>query len=99
INHSGYENTLEPSSSPASEHVLERHDEMRDDIHSTHAIRLGLCRILGLKEDHARLIVERRGKGYRSVQELWLKTGVPIPVMQKLAEADAFNSIGLKRRE
>ena len=72
---------------------------MREDIRSTHAIRLGLLQISGLKEDHANIIVARRGEGYTSVRDLWLATGLPIATLQKLAEADAFGSLGLSRRE
>jgi len=41
----------------------------------------------------------RRGTGYASVQDLWLRTGLPIAALEKLAEADAFQSLGLNRRK
>src|SRR5690606_33731842 len=33
-----------------------------------------------------------------SVRDLWLRTGLPASVVERLAEADAFRSIGLDRR-
>ena len=98
INHSNYEHLLEESR-PARDHIWERHSEMRHDIRSDKAIRLGLSQILGLKEEHARLIADRRDKGYTSVRDLWLRTGLPPSVLQKLADADAFTSLKLSRRD
>ena len=97
VNLSDYPHLLEKGT-PASDRVWDRHAEMKNDIRSTHAIRLGLSQVIGLKEDFANLIVARRGAGYASVRDLWLRTGVPVPVLQKLAEADAFGSMGLSRR-
>jgi len=83
----------------AAEHVWSRHAEMRQDIRSTKAIRLGLGEIKGLKEDHANLLIARRGPGYGSVRDVWLRTGLPISALEVLAEADAFQSLGLNRRK
>jgi error-prone DNA polymerase len=55
--------------------------------------------IIGLKQDHANLIVVRRCGGYKSVRDLWLRTGLPISVLETLAGADAFQSLGLSRRD
>ncbi|MFC3131635.1 OB-fold nucleic acid binding domain-containing protein [Microbaculum marinum] len=71
---------------------------MRDDIRSTRAIRLGLRQIKGIGEEDARLIVAKRGAGYDSVRDLWLRTGLPAATVERLADADAFRSIGLDRR-
>src|SRR5690606_18399435 len=98
INRSDYRHVLEPGT-PARDRLWERHAEMRQDIRSTKAIRLGLSQVAGLREEHANLIVARRGKGYDSVRHLWLRTGLPIATLEKLAEADAFGSLGLNRRD
>jgi error-prone DNA polymerase len=98
INRSDYWHILE-ASTPATPRIWDRHAEMREDIRSVHAIRLGLSQVVGLKEVDANIIVARRGKGYASVRDLWLRTGVPIASLQKLADADAFGSLGLNRRE
>jgi error-prone DNA polymerase len=99
INRSDLENILEPGRR-AAEHVWPRHAEMTGDIRSEMAIRLGLSTIKGLKEDYINIIVARRGDGYRSVRDLWLRTGLAPAVLEKLAEADAFaESLGLSRRD
>jgi DNA-directed DNA polymerase III PolC len=84
---------------PARDRIRKQHAEMRDDIWSRCAIRLGLRQVTGLREAHANLIVARRGAGYASIRDLWLKTGIPVETLEKLAEADAFGSLGLSRRE
>lgn len=84
---------------PAAERVWDRHAEMRSDIRSTKAIRVGFSQISGLKEDDANRIVARRGSGYDSVRDLWLRTGLSAAVLTRLAEADAFGSLGLSRRD
>ncbi|WP_436643763.1 error-prone DNA polymerase [Microbaculum sp. FT89] len=74
------------------------HADMRADIWSDHAIRLGLRQIKGIGEEEARLIEEKRGAGYDSLRDLWLRTGLPARTIERLADADAFRSIGLDRR-
>ena len=76
-----------------------RHAAMAEDIRATHAVRLGLRQIVGIKEDDMRRLVERRGGAYNSVRDLWLRSGLSPAVLEKLADADAFGSIGLDRRE
>jgi error-prone DNA polymerase len=98
VNRSDYIHVLEDGF-PAKERIAKQHAEMTDDILSNRAIRLGLRQVTGLKEAHANLIVARRGHGYGSIRDLWLKTGIPVETLEKLAEADAFGSLGLSRRE
>jgi error-prone DNA polymerase len=98
INHSQWDSTLEPGPHAAGRmHAL--HSSMHDDIRAARAMRLGLREIKGLSEDDASLIVERRGLAYDSVRDLWLRTGLPPHVLERLADADAFGSLGLNRRE
>ncbi|MBS0532931.1 MAG: error-prone DNA polymerase [Proteobacteria bacterium] len=98
INHSDWDSTLEPGIRAAGQlHAL--HQDMRGDIRATHAIRLGLREIKGLSEDDTKLIVARRGGGYDSVRDLWLRTGLSPRVLERLADADAFSSLGLSRRD
>jgi DNA polymerase III alpha subunit len=98
VNHSQWDSTLEPGPR-AADGLHELHREMRDDVRASHAIRLGLREIKGLKEEDARLIVERRGASYDSVRDVWLRTGLSPRVLERLADADAFGSLGLTRRE
>jgi DNA-directed DNA polymerase III (polc) len=76
-----------------------RHAEMAEDIWGNMGVRLGFNMVGGLRADHANLIVARRGRGYDSVRDLWLRTGLSPKVLQVLAEADAFQSLGLSRRD
>ena len=63
------------------------------------ALRLGFRQIKGFKEDAAAYLVGARGAGYGSARELWLRAGLNAAALDKLAQADAFGSIGLGRRE
>ncbi len=76
-----------------------RHRSMANDIWSTRAVRLGLREIKGLPEKGARVIEQCCGKGYDSVRDVWLRTGLEPSVLERLADADAFGSLGLTRRE
>ena len=63
------------------------------------AVRLGLGMAAGLANVHGACLVGRRGDHpYRSVEELWRRTGLPPAVLTRLAEADAFGALGLDRR-
>ena len=59
VNHSDWDSTLEPGPH-AAERLHDLHREMRDDIRTAHALRLGLREIKGLSEEDGQLIVERR---------------------------------------
>jgi error-prone DNA polymerase len=98
VNHSEVEATLEPGS-PAAERLQAVHAEMKTDVRTTHAVRLGLKQVKGLSEDGAKLIAARRGRGYDSLRDVWLRTGLSPRVLERLADADAFASLGLKRRD
>jgi error-prone DNA polymerase len=98
INHSQWDSTLEPGPR-AAERLHDLHRAMRDDVYTTCAVRLGLREIKGLKEEDARLVVERRNIAYDSVRDVWLRTELSPRVLEPLADADAFGSLGLTRRE
>jgi error-prone DNA polymerase len=85
--------------SPGGEGIHPRHAEMAPDIRTTHAVRLGLRQIIGVKEKDMLQLVKRREQGYDSVRDLWLRSGLSSAVMERLADADAFRSLGLDRRE
>jgi error-prone DNA polymerase len=80
-------------------HLNPRHASMEQDISTTHALRLGLREITGFSEDWAKKIESARGVGFDSIRDLWLRTGLPPKALEKLAHADAFNSLGLNRRD
>ena len=97
INASCWDHTLEPGDGAAG-HLHARHIEMQDVVRTTHALRLGLRQVEGLSEADARVIEERRGAGFDSVRDLWLRTGLKPAALERLAAADAFRSLGLNRR-
>jgi error-prone DNA polymerase len=75
-----------------------RHSSMASEIRTTCAVRLGFRQITGAREEDMRTLVGKRGAGYDSVRDLWLRTGLGASAIEKLAEADAFRSLGLDRR-
>ncbi len=99
VNRSDLESVLEGAGPPAAARLWDRHAEMGGDIHSTKALRLGLKFVAGLSDNDVNVIVARRGAGYRSVRDLWLRTGLAPAALEKLAAADAFGSLGLSRRQ
>ena len=99
INFSDYDATLEPGPHAAGR-LHELHREMRDDVRTTQALRLGLRAVKGLSEDNAKRIMERRfAAPYTSVRDVWLRTGLAPRVLERLADADAFGSLWLTRRQ
>ncbi|MEK0164404.1 error-prone DNA polymerase [Phaeobacter sp. A36a-5a] len=71
--------------------------ERRPD--GTLALRLGFRQIKGFKEDDAGWIIAARGNGYIDPEHLWLRAGLAPAALERLAEADAFSSMGVPRRE
>jgi error-prone DNA polymerase len=63
-----------------------------------YALRLGLRQIKGFAEaDAERLVIARQG-GYPDPHMLWRRSGLGRGALERLAEADAFRSMGLDRR-
>ena len=63
------------------------------------ALRLGFRQIKGLGEEDARWIAAARGNGYAAVEDVWRRAGAPPRALAALAEADAFASLGMDRRQ
>ncbi|SLN48928.1 Error-prone DNA polymerase [Pseudoruegeria aquimaris] len=63
------------------------------------ALRLGFRQIKAMREEEAGWITAARGNGYMAVEDLWRRAGTPPRLLAVLAEADAFASLGLSRRE
>ncbi|NNG02930.1 MAG: hypothetical protein HKM95_02360, partial [Inquilinus sp.] len=66
-----------------------------------HALRLGLRRSTGLKEEDGERLVAARGAGgrFRDPRDLWRRVGLSIAALEVLARGDAFRSMGLDRRQ
>jgi error-prone DNA polymerase len=61
-------------------------------------LRLGFREVKGLKEEDMAVLVAARGKGYTAVWQL-RDAGISPEALERLADADAFRSIGLDRRQ
>lgn len=62
------------------------------------AMRLGFRQVSGLKDEDVQVLVANRGTGYTSITAL-REVGVSETALEKLADADAFRSLGLDRRQ
>jgi len=60
-------------------------------------IRLGFRQITGLRAEDMQLLVKHRIKPYQYLHELY-DAGVSMAALERLADADAFRSLGLDRR-
>jgi len=99
VGFSGWDCTLERCQTAAA-HLHARHAAMKHDIRTDHALRLGFRQISGFSESDATRIEEARREGrFVSLRNFWLRTKLPPAVLGRLAEADAFGSLGLSRRD
>lgn len=98
VNFSVWDCTLEEDEFDP-DRILRRHGEMRGVIETRHAVRLGFRQIKGLSKERMEQFTERRGSGYSSVRDVWLRSGLDVGEIERLAQADAFRSLGLDRRE
>jgi error-prone DNA polymerase len=56
--------------------------------------------VKGLANDHAaRIIAARAQAPFVSLEDVWLRSGVPATALERLADADAFAGLGLDRRQ
>lgn len=62
------------------------------------AMRLGFRQVKGLREEDMQLLVAARTAPYTTIPAL-RDAGVPEIALEKLADADAFRSLGINRRE
>jgi error-prone DNA polymerase len=63
-------------------------------------LRLGLRMVKGLSNDHGALLAAAAMDApFASVEEAWRRSGVPVAALEKLADADAFQALGLGRRQ
>jgi len=63
-------------------------------------IRLGMRIVLGLAQEDAGAILKARAAApFVSVEDVWRRAGVKPAALEKLARADAFQALGLNRRQ
>ena len=83
INHSDWDSTLEPGGSDGGP-----------------ALRLGLRQISGMAEEEAKKLVAARARArFADVHDFWMRAGIRLETIERLAAADAFRSLGLDRRQ
>jgi error-prone DNA polymerase len=63
------------------------------------ALRLGFRQADGFGDDWAEALVAARRGGFADIETLRMRTAIPVRGLHALADADAFRSIGLDRRE
>jgi error-prone DNA polymerase len=61
-------------------------------------LRLGFRQVKGLRQEDMEILISNRNKKYNSINQL-RDIALPEAALEKLADADAFHSIGLDRRE
>jgi error-prone DNA polymerase len=102
INHSNWDCLLEDGAFEFSAMSKPRRS-MAKTIQTQYALRLGFRQIKGLRERDMEIIKNARdgedGGLFDSVRDLWLRTGLSPRVIERLAEADVFRSLGLDRRD
>ena len=77
----------------AWDNIMERTE--RGDL----VLRLGFRQIKSMREDDADWLTAARGNGYTSVEDVWRRAGVNAAILTTLAEADAFASLDIARRD
>ena len=85
INHSDWDCRLEPRNPVEGE--------------PGRALRLGFRLVKGLAQKDVEAIVKLRKSAFVSLEDFARRAGLSVPVLKVLAEADAFRSIGLDRRQ
>ena len=63
-------------------------------------VRLGLRQVKGLANEHgAQIAAAAMDAPFASIDDVWRRSGVPVAALEKLADADAFQALGLDRRQ
>jgi error-prone DNA polymerase len=71
---------------------------LEEQVNNYFALRLGFRQVKGIREEDIDLLLSARNKSYSTIQAL-LEAGVSVATLERLADADAFRSIGLDRRQ
>lgn len=71
---------------------------LESNTEKSRALRLGFRQVNGLKQEDMELLTQKRGSGYQTIPAL-AEAGISTGVLERLADADAFRSIGLDRRQ
>jgi error-prone DNA polymerase len=86
------------SSALPMEEELQEGQETAPPAWGAFALRLGFRQVKGIREEDMQLLVSARITAYTSIQQL-RDVGLSDAALEKLADADAFRSVGLDRRQ
>lgn len=84
---------------PADINLSDHDNTLERGVDGELAIRLGFRQIEGISEAQGLTLMRERGQGYDSIEALARRSRLPARVLVALADADAFGSLGLCRRE
>jgi error-prone DNA polymerase len=104
INYSDWDNLLETSpvavgATPSRGGLTSPVPMNRDKaLQRGFALRLGFRQIKGIREEDMNLLLSKRKEPFKNIPEL-VNAGLSKATLEKLADADAFRSIGLDRRK
>ena len=70
----------------------------RDETDRDQTLRLGFRQIKGLAKADVELLTDQRGEGYYSIDHLRETSGIKTAALERLARADAYQSLTLDRR-
>jgi len=73
-------------------------NKLEEKVGKYFALRLGFREIKGIREDEMDILVNARGDGFGSITA-FRDVGVSLGALEKLADADAFRSMGMDRRK
>lgn len=90
VNHSDWDHTLEEA---------ERSGAQTAEGGNAFALRLGLRQVDGLGEEAGEALAAARGMGFADLADLHGRAGLDSRALVALANADAFRSLGLDRRQ
>lgn len=71
---------------------------LEEKVNAYCALRLGFRQVKGLNEEEMQVLATNRTQPYTTINEL-LNVGISIKALEQLADADAFRSIKLDRRQ
>ncbi|TWI25552.1 error-prone DNA polymerase [Sphingobacterium siyangense] len=71
---------------------------LEGEIGKPHALRLGLRQIKGFSREEAVVLTQGRQSAYSSITGM-MDVGLSLIALEKLADADAFTSLGIDRRQ
>src|SRR5690606_26470240 len=99
VNRSEWDCTLEDVALDRTA-IDKRHVSMRNVIQTRYAVRLGFRQVKGLaRKSIVEKLIANRDMDYVSIHDLWLRSGLDRSDIERLADADAFTSIPLNRRD